>query len=66
MGFNKRYISKESIKRIANTNYEQFFNYFKADAIIATDSFSIEILDEIEKCYITDKDRIIEIMNKCK
>ena len=66
MGFNKRYISRESIKRIADTNYEQFFNYFKADAIITTDQFSIEILDEIEKCHITDKDRIIEIMNKCK
>lgn len=66
MGFNKRYISKESIKRIAETNYEQFFNYFKSDAIIATDNFSVEILDDIEKCCITDKDRIIEIMNKCK
>lgn len=67
MGFNKRYISEKSIKSIAICDdYNQFFNYFKSDAIIATDNFSIKILDEIINCSLIDKDKIIEIMNKCK
>lgn len=67
MGFDKRIISKKTIKIIAEQNsYIDFYNYFKADAILSEDKFSLNILKQIEKCSLTDKDKIIEIMNKCK
>lgn len=67
MGFNKRYISEESIRLIASGDFENFYRYFKSpDAIILNDKFSSKIYKQIEKCTILDKDRIIEIMNKCK
>lgn len=67
MGFNKRYISEQNIRIIANrNNYIDFFNYFRSDVIISLDKFSSEIFDEISKYSIKDKNRIIKIMNKCK
>ena len=67
MGFNKRIISKETIKIIADRDsYIDFYNYFKSDAILSEDNFSLNIIKQIEKCSIEDKDKIIEIMNKCK
>jgi hypothetical protein len=68
MGFNKKYISKETIKRVANHNdYKLFFEYFiKSDAIISDDDFSMKVLNRIKKCTINDKDEIINIMNECK
>jgi hypothetical protein len=67
MGFDKRIISKNTLKIISNLNdYEQFYKYFLSDAILTEDKFSLNILKEIEKCTIEDKDKIVEIMNKCK
>ena len=67
MGFNKRYISEESIRLIAASgDFEKFYKYFKSpDAIILNDKFSSKISKQIEKCTIIDKDKIIKIMNKC-
>lgn len=63
MGFNKRFISEKSIRSIANRNdYKYFFNYFKSDAIIVSDNFSSDILNEIQKYTINDKNDIIRIM----
>lgn len=67
MGLNKKYISKESIKSISNTNnIEYFFNYFNDDIIITTDDFSSKILDEIREYSLYDKKDILRIMMKCK
>ena len=67
MGFNKRYISEDSIRLItASGDFEKFYRYFKSpDAVILTDKFSSRISKQIEKCTIIDKDKIIEIMNNC-
>jgi len=67
MGFNKRYISEDSIRLIATSgDFENFYRYFKSpDAVILTDKFSSRIYKQIEKCTIIDKDKIIEIMNNC-
>lgn len=67
MGFNKRFISKDSLKQYANDgDYVRFFKYFKSDALIFDDTFSLDIAREICKCTINNKDEIINIMNKCK
>ena len=67
MGFNKRFISKDSIQIAANRNdYVYFYNYFKSDAILSEDTFSMNILKKIQKCTIDDKYEIISIMNECK
>lgn len=67
MGFDKRYISEKSIRLIANSdNFEKFYNYFKSDAIVSGDKFSSNILKQIEKFSIKDKNDIIKIMNECK
>ena len=68
MSFNKRILSEKSIRIRANENdYESFYKYFhNSDALIIEDKFSSDVFDKIRICKITDKDRIIEIMNKCK
>ena len=67
MGFNKRYISEDSIRLIANSDdVERFFNYFKSDTIISCDKFSSKVFNTIRKYSISDKDKIIKILNKCK
>lgn len=67
MGFNKRFISKKTLKIIANiNNFEYFYKYFKADAIIFEDDFSNEIFNQIKMYKLSDKQNIIAIMNKCK
>lgn len=67
MGFNKRFISKNSLKIYANDNdYVSFFRYFKSDVLIFDDIFSLEIAKDISKCNINEKEEIINIMNKCK
>lgn len=67
MGFDKRIISKDTLKVIANLyDYEEFYRYFLSDAILTEDKFSLNILKQIEKCTIEDKNKIIDIMNKCK
>ena len=67
MGFNKKYISKDTIQIAANRNdYKYFYNYFKSDAILSDDEFSVNTLKKIKKCTIDDKDEIINIMNECK
>lgn len=67
MGFNKRYISKETLKSFSNNNnYEIFFNYFKANALIFEDNFSLSIGLKMSKLKIIDKDEIVNIMNECK
>jgi len=64
MGFNKRFMSEKSITSMANSNnYEDFFNYFKSDAIITLDKFSSDVFNKIQKLSIIDKDDIIKIMN---
>ncbi len=67
MGFNKRYISEDSIRLIAASgDFEKFYKYFKSpDVIILNDNFSSKISKQIEKCAIINKDKIIEIMNEC-
>ena len=54
MGFNKRYISEDSIRLItASGDFEKFYRYFKSpDAVILTDKFSSRIYKQIEKCTI--------------
>lgn len=66
MGFNKRYISKESLKNIATDEYIKFYNYFISDAILFEDTFSLNIMKELKQYSITDKDNILKIMQKCK
>jgi len=68
MGFNKKYISEQNIRSIAdNNNYIDFYNYFvKSDAIISIDKFSSDIFNEISKYKIYNKKEIMKIMNKCK
>ena len=67
MSFNKRYITEENIRMIADSNnYERFYNYFKSNAVITLDNFSTDIYDQMSKLTINDKDSIINIMNKCK
>lgn len=68
MGFNKRYFSEESIRRKAkdSIDYLDFYKYFKVDAAIIHDNFSSSIIDQIKECKPTDKDKILEILNKCK
>ena len=67
MGFNKRYISKDSLKNIANGgDYLSFFKYFKSDVVLFDDTFSFNIMKDLKKFNINDKDEIIIIMNKCK
>jgi len=67
MGFNKRYISKDSLKNIANSgDYLSFFKYFKSDVVLFDDTFSFNIMKDLKKYNITDKDEITTIMNKCK
>lgn len=67
MGFNKRFISKDSLKIYANDNdYVSFFRYFKSDVLIFDDNFSLEIAKDISKRNINEKEEIINIMNKCK
>ena len=67
MGFNKRYISKDSLKNIANSgDYLSFFKYFKSDVVLFEDSFSLNIMNDLKKYTINDKDEILTIMNKCK
>jgi FPC/CPF motif-containing protein YcgG len=67
MSFNKRYLSEKSIKIRANDDYVSFYKYFhNPDALIIEDEFSSNIFDKIRVLKVTDKDRIIEIMNECK
>lgn len=67
MGFDKKYISEESIRLIASYNdVEKFYNYFRSDAIITMDKFSSRILNRIIKCSINDKNKISNILKKCK
>ena len=68
MGFNKRFISIETIKLIAaSDDFEKFYNYFKSpDALILNDRLSSKISKQIDKLTISDKDKIIKIMNNCK
>lgn len=67
MGFNKRFISKESLQLYAkNDDYVRFFNYFKCNALLFDDDFSMKIAQDISKCTIDNKDEIIKIMNRCK
>ena len=71
MGFNKRYISEDSIRLIANNDdVERFFNYFKSDTIISCDKFSSKVFNTIRKYSISDKDKIInemgEVMNEVR
>jgi hypothetical protein len=67
MGFNKKIISEESIKKIANRNdYEFFFKYFNSNAILCEDMFSLNIFNRIKMCSIDNTDEIISIMNDCK
>ena len=67
MGFNKRYISKESLKNSANNNdYISFFNYFKSDVVLFDDTFSFNIMKDLKKYNINDKEEILKIMNNCK
>lgn len=66
MGFNKRYISEDSLRLIVlSGDFEKFYNYFRSpDAIILNDKFSSKIYKQIEKCTLSDKEKIIEIMNE--
>jgi len=67
MGFNKRFISKDSLRNIANLDdYLSFFNYFKSDVVLFEDTFSLNIMKDLKKYNITDKYEILNIMNKCK
>jgi len=68
MGFNKRFISQNSIRLIAvSDDFEKFYNYFKSsDTIILNDKFSSKIYKQILLCTLLDKENIINIMNKCK
>ena len=67
MGFNKRYISEESIKNIIQeNNFELFFNYFNSESIICKDGYSSKIFNEIKQLNIKDKDKIVELINKLK
>jgi hypothetical protein len=68
MGFNKRYFSKETIRRRADscTEHYEFYMYFRVDAAICRDEYSEKILKEIRKYKITDKEKILKILNKCK
>jgi len=67
MGFNKRFISKDSLKNISNSgDYLNFFKYFKSDVVLFEDSFSLNIMNDLKKYTINDKDEILTIMNKCK
>jgi len=67
MGFNKRILSEESIREVANNdNFYNFKMYFKADAFIVRDDFSANILSKIQKISIKDNDKILELMNECK
>jgi hypothetical protein len=67
MGFNKRIISEETIRLIANDDdFKKFYNYFKSDSIFLSDTFSSDILNKIRKYSIENKDEIIKIMNECK
>lgn len=67
MSFNKRYICEENIRKIAILNdYVYFYKYFISDAIFLCDNFSENIFNKIQKCKISEKNKIIKIMNKCK
>ena len=64
MSFNKRYISKEIIVKIAENNSpEVFFSYFSSNAIICEDNYSSNIYEQISKLNITDTKEILNIMN---
>lgn len=66
MGFNKKIISEKNIKSIANKNdFELFFNYMKSGEMLI-DKYSSNVLNEIQKFSIQDKNDIINIMNTCK
>lgn len=63
MSFNKRYISKEIIVKIAENNSpEVFFSYFYSNAIICKDNYSSNIYEQISKLNITDTEEILKIM----
>jgi len=66
MGFNKRYISKNSIKNAASGDFRSFFNYFNNDANFFEDDFSSKIFDELKNYTIDNEESIINIMDKCK
>ena len=67
MSFNKRYISQNKLEKISNQyDYISFFNFFNSDSLISEDKFSSNIINEISKYKIEDKEEIIKIMKKCK
>ena len=68
MSFNKRYISKESLKLKANncSNFKDFYNYFKVDALILEDSFSFYIFEKIKEYTLKDEDKIYALIEECK
>lgn len=61
MGFNKKYITEESIRRMATKNYIDFYKYFDCNSIIL-DNFSSEISNQIRILSIDDKDDILKII----
>lgn len=67
MGFNKRYISKDSLRKIVNGgDYLNFLEYFKSDALLFDDAFSFNIMKDLSNYDINDKEEILKIMDKCR
>jgi hypothetical protein len=68
MGFNKRYFSEESIRQKAKNSidYLDFFKYFRVDASITQDKFSVDIVERMSKLKITDEEEILIILRECK
>lgn len=57
MGFNKRYLSEESIRlRAKRNNIEDFITYFKADGFIMEDEFSQKIYKEMMSMFNLSKE----------
>jgi hypothetical protein len=70
MGFNKRYLSEESIRlRAKRTNVEDFITYFKADGFITEDEFSHKIYNEMMSLFNLSKEErdagVKNIMKYC-
>lgn len=68
MGLNKKYISKDYLKKISQGTYIEFYKHFNIHGVvfITLDNFSSEILNEMMNCTLQDESKIIEIMKKCK
>jgi len=60
MGFNKRVLKKENILN----NLHNLENYLKADAIVCTDNFSMQVYNLYKKGV--KKEQIINYINKIK